>query len=306
MDFKQEILPLFAALGMSVIFGFSFIFTRGALEYIDPIHFLAFRFFLAAVLVNILRFTGIIKVRKGSFKPLLLLGIFQPILYFVCETIGIKLTSASEGGMMVALIPIFTVTMAYYFLKEKPHPRQVFFIILSVAGVLLITTMQLGQEAGRNFFGLLILLGAPISGGAFTILSRRLSTSFTPLEMTYAMMNLGFLFFAGLSLGQHLWQDNISSFLLPLYEPAVLQAVLYLATLSSVVAFFLVNFALSLLPATRLSVFPSLTTLIAVVAGITILGENLYWFHFLGALKIILGVWGTNYYSSLLTVRKIE
>jgi len=290
---------IIAAIGMAFFFGFSFIFTRSALEHIEPIHFLGFRFLLAAFVVNLLRWIRVIKIDIPfrRWREIVLLALFQPILYFVCETIGIQMTSASEGGMMVALIPIFTVSMAAIFLKERPAAPQVFSIFLSVAGVLLIGYMQATQEIGRNFLGLLILLGAPISGGAFSNLSRFYSRTFKPIELTYIMMNVGAVFFLGFSLLTHLFRGNLDQFLLPLGEPIVVTAIFYLAIFSSVVAFFLVNFTLSRLPASQVSAFPSLTTLIAVTSGVIILGESLYWYHFVGAFFIIFGVWGTNYFT---------
>ncbi len=296
---QKDPVAIFAAIGMAFFFGFSFIFTRSALEYIEPIHFLGFRFLLAALVVNFLRLIGIIKINipLRRWKEIMILAFFQPVLYFICETIGIQMTSASEGGMMVALIPIFTVTMAAIFLGEKTPWPQVFSIILSVTGVLIIGFMQATQEIGQNFFGLLVLLGAPFSGGAFSNLSRYFSRNFKPIELTYIMMNVGAVFFLGLSLVQHLYRGQWSDFLQPLEEPVVLAAIFYLAIFSSVVAFFLINFALSRLPASQVSAFPSLTTLIAVSSGVLILGENLYWFHLLGAVLIIFGVWGTNYFT---------
>ncbi len=288
-----------AAIGMAFFFGFSFIFTRSALEHIEPIHFLGFRFLLACLVINLLRFLGIIKINIPfrRWREIILLAIFQPVLYFICETIGIQMTSASEGGMMVALIPIFTVTMAAIFLKERPSVPQVISICISVFGVLIIGYMQATQEIGRNFIGLLILLGAPISGGAFSNLSRFYSRSFKPIELTYIMMNVGAIFFFGVSFLMHIFRGQIDQFLLPLGEPIVIGAIFYLAIFSSILAFFLVNFALSRLPASQVSAFPSLTTLIAVTSGVVILGENLYWFHFLGAILIISGVWGTNFFT---------
>lgn len=296
---KQSIAPIIAGIGMATIFGFSFMFTREALTYIEPVHFLSFRFLLAALFLNALRGLGLIKISfpKKHRSQLLLLGLFQPILYFICETYGIQMTSASEGGMMVALIPIFTVTMAAIFLKERPPLPQVLSIVISVMGVLLIGFMQATRGIGENLVGLLILLGAPMAGAAFTILSRHLSQLFSPIEMTYTMMNVGAIFFTVLALLQNIYHQQMDAFFLPLAEPMVWQAILYLALFSSVLAFFLINYTLSHLSASQVSAFPSLTTFIAVAAGALILQEELGWFHYLGGLCIAGGVWGTNYFS---------
>ncbi len=292
--------PIFAALGFTLIFGFSFPFARMALDHIGPIHLLAFRFLLAMAVMRSLRALGVIRVRltPAQWKSLLLLGFFQPFMYFACETIGISMTSASEGGMMVAVIPIFTILFARLFLKEQPSGPQIGAVVLSVAGVLLIGFMQATEEFGSNFLGLVILLGAPFAGAAFSVLSRHLSQRFRPLEMTFVMMHIGAAVFFPASLIQHAADGSLGAFLAPLGVPQVMAGIAYLAVLSSVTAFFLLNYALSRLAASQVSAFPSLTTLVAVGASVMLLGEVLHWYHWLGGLFIVTGVWGANYFGA--------
>jgi len=296
---SKQHFPILAALGASAFFGFSFVFSKSALEFIAPLHLLALRFLLAASILNILRLVGLIRIDLPwkKVKALLPLGLVQPILYFLFETTGISLTSASEAGMVVALIPVATVLFAVIFLKERPTAPQLLAIGLSVAGVLLIGVMQATDEVGRNVVGLLILLGAPISGAAFSVLSRYLSKQFKPVEMTYVMMNLGALFFFTVGFGSFVIAGDMASFWEPIRNPMVVGAVGYLAIFSSIGAFFLLNFALSQLTSAQVSAFPSTTTLIAVLAALFILGESLFWFHYVGGALIVFGVWGTNYFA---------
>ena len=88
---------------------------------------------------------------------------------------------------------------------------------------------------------------------------------------------------------------GVGQYLLPLAE--VWPAVLYLGSLSSVAAFFLINYSLSQLTATQASVFSNLTTIISTVAGVVLLGEPFHWYHWLGALAILVGIWGTNRFA---------
>ena len=297
--------PVFAAIGFTCIFGLSFMFSRSALSYIQPLHLLGFRFLLAAIFMNVLRILRFIKVDiTGSLKPLLLLSILQPLLYFSTETIGIQLTSASEAGLMVSIIPIFTILFARVFLNERPTGYQIGAIVLSITGVLLIGIMQASGGFGSNVWGLLILLGAPLSGAGFSVMSRYCSRRFSVVSMTYIMMHVGLAVFFPASILQHLYNKNLASFLSPLSHVEVWFGVLYLGILSSVAAFFLMNYALSLLPASQVSVFPSLTTLIAVSTSVVFLKEELYWYHIIGGLLIIVGVWGANYFSSRQTQQK--
>lgn len=97
---------------------------------------LFWRFALAFVLLNLLRLTGRFPVRLRGRKlwPVLLAGLFEPVLYFPCEQYGLKLTSTSFSGVMVALIPLCSLVYGAVFLHEKATWRQVVFSVLSVAG----------------------------------------------------------------------------------------------------------------------------------------------------------------------------
>ncbi len=288
--------PYLAAFISSCLFGLSFTFSRSALQHVAPMQMLAFRFWLAAGLMHILRAAGVLKVnlRAKNLCPLLILGLIQPVLYFIFETIGIALTSASEASIVVALIPVFSVIFAVILLKERPRWIQLVFAAVSMCGVLLIAALEASGEASGNLVGLLILLGAPICAACFTVLSRYLSGRFTAAERTFVMMNLSAVAFTALAVVEQADRGSLGALFTPLTQPAVWTAVLYLGACSSVGAFFLVNYALSQLEASHMSVFNNLTTLIAVAAAVLVLKEPLHWYHVVGGALIILGVWGTT------------
>lgn len=296
----KEYLPYLAGILVSTIFGFSFMFTKNSLEIMSPLQILAYRFTVAAVLLSILKITGIIKInlkgkRAGS---LLILALVQPITYFIFETVGVKLTSSSEAGMMIALIPVAVTIFASIFLKEKPNYMQIIFIITSVAGVLFIIIAKGISNVNPSYVGLLALMGAVLSAGVYNILSRKLSVRFNPVEITYVMMWAGAVVFNGLALIQGALNGSAVSHFTPLLNISSWLPVLYLGVLSSVVAFFMMNFMLSRIPASQSSVFSNLTTVVSILAGVLIKGEPFYWFHVAGGAMILLGVWGTNYFTS--------
>ncbi|NLM54665.1 MAG: DMT family transporter [Firmicutes bacterium] len=174
--------PYLAAFISSCLFGLSFTFSRSALQHVDPMQMLSFRFLLAAALMHALRAVGVIKLdlRSKDIRPLLMLGVIQPVLYFIFETVGISLTSASEASIVGALIPVFTVLFAVIFLKERPTWVQLCFAAVSVAGVLLIAAVEALGEASGNLAGLIILLGAPICAACFLSLHPSLSPQCGP------------------------------------------------------------------------------------------------------------------------------
>jgi drug/metabolite transporter (DMT)-like permease len=87
-------------------------------------------------------------------------------------------------------------------------------------------------------------------------------------------------------------QDNLSAYF-GLLSLNAIGPLLYLGIVASIGGFFLVNTSLSKLPAHVSSVYANLATVVSVIAGVLVLQESISWFHYVGALMIISGVYGT-------------
>lgn len=282
------------------IFGFSFMFSRIALAAATPFVMLMYRFGAAFLLLSLVALwagctkqEGWLRFRLAGRKlgPLVLLGLCQPVCYFLCESYGISLTNATFSGVMIALIPIAALAAGRLFLGEKPSLAQVCFALLSIAGVVVMTLRQSAQGEVQPL-GVLLLLGAVASAVAFNLMSRRLSGQFSALERTWVMMLVGASVFAGLAMGRcggH-WQQLTA----PLRTPSFLWAILYLAGFSSVVAFLMLNYANTELPVAKATIFCNVTTVISLLAGVIFLGEPFGRVQLLASVVIVIGVWGVQ------------
>lgn len=295
----EHLLPYAAGLGVSLIFGLSFLFTKTALDTFMPMELIAYRFAIAALVITLLVATRAIRIRfKGKpILPLIVLSFFQPIIYFICETMGVQLTSSSQAGMMIALIPIFVTIMAVIFLGERPNIKQYLAIFLSVGGVIFILIFSGDFALTGDFIGIMVLMGAVLAGAVFSILSKKYSKMFTPVEITFVMMWIGAIVFNLIFIVQQLMglapnQVNLSQMSFITIVP-----LLYLGIISSIVAFFMFNYMISKIPASRASVFTNLVTIIAILAGIIFRHESFYWYQMVGGVMIIAGVWGSNFFA---------
>ncbi len=296
---KDKWLPVLSGMIVSMVFGLSFMVTRGALVKLTPLQLIGYRFALAALTLGVLRYLGFIQVnlKNKSLWSLTLLALFQPVLYFLFETTGVKLTSASEAGMMMGLIPVVTVLLEIPFFKAIPSWKQSLSVLLSVSGIFFIFIMQGNVQFGENILGTLCLIGAILAGGMYNIFSKKSSSSFTPVEITYFMMSAGAIVFNIMSLGQGMINKTLSEYLRPLTQPDVLIAIFYLGILSSVIAFFLMNYMLSKTRPSQTATYVNLTTVIAILGGILFRGEHFAWYQAVGAFMIISGVWGAMWFS---------
>jgi drug/metabolite transporter (DMT)-like permease len=206
-------------------------------------------------------------------------------------------TTSSEAGLLVSLIPVVVTILAIFFLNETPSRKQSIFIASSVIGVIFITIMKGTTEVSGNFLGMALIGGAVLMAGVHNILSRKLSVDFKPEVITYFMMTVGALVFNTILLSTS--TTNFSNYFEPLTNLNVLIPVIYLGVLSSVLAFFFVNYTLSKLPASQSAVFANFATVVSILAGVFIRHEPFYWFQIVGGILIIVGVWGTNYYGKI-------
>lgn len=288
-----------AAIGNS-IFGFSFMFSRMALGVSTPFVLLMYRFAAAFLVLGCVglwsRRTGRqgwlrFRLRLRDAAPLLLLGLMQPVCYFLCESYGISLTNATFSGVIIALIPIAALGFGALFLGERPRLGQVGFALISILGVALMTLQQSSHGVVQPL-GVVLLLGAVASAVAFNLMSRSLSGRFSVLERTVVMMLVGAVTFTALALAENAgqWQRLLS----PLSHPGFLCAVGYLSLLSSVAAFLMLNYANTELPVAQATVFCNLTTVISLLAGAVFLGEPFSPLSLPAAVIIVVGVWGVQ------------
>ena len=280
-----------ALLGYS-IFGFSFLFSKLALNVAEPLVLISVRFLLAFLALNVLLLTGKNKISlKGKPVPkLLLLGFVHPVMYFILESYGISMTTAAFSGLMIGLSPVIGLVFGVLFLKERCTKLQAVCTVLSVVGVAMTGTGGLGTV---SFTGFALLLATAVCAALFPILSRSTATHFSAYERTYVMIGMGSIVFTVMALFQN--RQDLSALAAPLSTGVFWVAVLYLAVVSSVGAFLLINYSLSHISAGRTLIFSNFTTVISVLAGILILGDQFSLVQLLGIVIITVSVFGVSY-----------
>ena len=286
----KTLAPLAALLGYG-IFGFSFLFSKLALNQASPLILLAVRFIVAFALMNLILFVGKIpfSLKGKPVKPLLLLGIIEPVIYFLCENYGISLTTTSFSGIMLGTIPVFGLLFGSLLLKERFTPFQWMCAVGSICGVALTCV---GGEVAFSTLGVILLVCAAMTAALFNVISTGISAKFSAVERTYVMLALGCLVFPAVALVEN--RSDLTALLTPLSSPGFWVAVAYLAGLSSVGAFFLLNFAMSHVSVAISSIFANFSTVISVLAGIFIMGDDFTLPQIAGIVLITLCVAGVS------------
>nr|WP_207735952.1 DMT family transporter [Eubacterium sp. 1001713B170207_170306_E7] len=283
------------AIVCEALFGLSYLFTKQATASASPLTLLSWRFITAFLVMNLCVAAGVVRVHlKGKgLWPLFLIAVFQPVIYFVGETAGIRLTTASESGAFLSIIPVVTLMAGALILKEKPTKLQVTGVCVTMAGVLA-CVLSKGMEASFNPMGYLMLLVAVVSYSLYAVFSQK-AVSFSSAEKTYVMIAFGAFAFTAAALIQSFQTSAVMELLTaPFTNRGFLTAVLYQGIGCSILAFLLNNLAIATIGTNRSASFVGISTVVSILAGVVFLRESFSALQVLGTLFVIGGVYLAN------------
>ncbi len=286
---KKSLVYILLALA-AVIWGVSFILTKELFvtePHITVFIILTFRLLLASAVTipAMLLFKKLKPIRKGDLKWFLLLALFEPFIYSICETSGVQLVSGSMASIVVATIPLFVpfgMAVAY---KEKIRAVTLVGIVLSLAGL---AVMLLPGGAGNldaNPAGLAWLAGAVLTAVFFTIVLVKLVDRYRPLTITAYQNLFGCLYFIPFML-----VFNGESLPLLSYSGKMIVMLLVLGVFCSTVAYVCYNVGVARLGASAACIFTNVIPVFSLIAALLIGQEQLSWSKPVGMAIVIVGV----------------
>ena len=290
---NRQTRALFIALFSEMLFGASFVFIKMVNDSIPIMSLLSWRNLFALLFMIILVRAGVLRVkfRGKNIRPLVFISIFQPVTYYIFETVGVRMTTASESGMLLACCPIITMCFAIIFLKDYPTGRQIFFMIITVAGGLLAASIG-GIQTSNSLWGYMLLLVAMCCEAAYAILSQAIK-SFNSAEKTFAMVIAGASVFTTLAIIENILKGSLSDYLLlPIQDKSFLTAVLFLSLGCNVAGFLSGNYVLPIIGATKRGACGGVGTVVAILGGIVVLKEPFLPMQMVATILILIGAYG--------------
>lgn len=263
----------YLAILVTVFFwGMSFIWSDSVLDQDVPVFvFIFIRMVIAAV--ALLLFTVISgkfqRIRKGDFKWFAAMTAFEPFLYFLGETFGLKITgSPTLCSVIIATIPVFSLIVGRIMFKEKLSTLNRIGIFVAVAGVILFILMG-GSLHADYLYGILVLFLAVVGSTGYTAICKKLANkgynAFTIVTWQF-ILAAGYFLIPFLACGLPDWEPRFLGW-------PVLKPIIELAVLCSGVAFVIYAACVDRLGMTRTTVFLPLVAIVSAVAA-SILGED--------------------------------
>lgn len=230
-----------------------------------------------------------IKWRRQDLGYLFLMAIFEPCLYFIFEAKALVNTSASQAGMITAILPLLVAVTAWALLKERISRLTLIGFFIAICGAMVLSlAAESTLSSPAPLLGNLYELAAMICATGYTICLKHLSGRYSPLFLTAFQAFIGSIFFA--------------FFLLPAdvglpghWVTAPGFAVIYLGTFITLGAYGLYNFGVSRIPASQAAAFVNLIPVFSVILGSIILTEHLNRCQWLAVAMVFSGVFLSRY-----------
>ena len=271
-----------------VFWGFSFIWTNSLLQQGFPPYALVFfrMVFAAIILVTVSAISGKLeKVSRKDWGWFLLLVTMEPFIYFIGETLGLQIVnSPTLGSIIIATIPIFALIPGMIFYKEKITAINVFGVLITLPGILLVV-FESGSVKVSHYFGIFLLFVAVFAAVGYSVVVKKLATRYNSYTIVTYQHFLGALYFLPLFLYNDSSSISFSSF-----TPDIIKPLLFLAALCSCAAFILFINSIKVLGIARTNIFTSLVPVVSAFGAYVIGQEDLNIRKIAGILIVILGV----------------
>lgn len=248
-----------------ILWGLSYLWTERLLELGIPVSYFVFiRIFIAGIALLVFNVISgsMKKMKRKDIPKFFLLAFFEPFIYFITESYGLKFTgSPTVSAMVIATIPIFSIIAGRIFFKEKLSGLNVAGILLTVAGIILV--VMGGGEVGPDFIlGIAILLVAVFSEVGHAIVTKKLSGNYHSNVIVMYQFLIGSLYLLPIFIFKGLENFTPSYFSLDVWVP-----VICLSLLCSSLAFSLWVNTIKHLGVAKSSIFAALIPVMSAVAS---------------------------------------
>ena len=262
-----------------------YVVSKVVLEVIPPFTLLNIRLLLGIVcLGSIVFFKRGFRATRKHVGIILFVGILGFGISLGFQFTGTKLSSAANAALVTSASPVFILLFGALILHERVTSARLFALALASIGVLIVVDPRAALYGGKAAIGNILLLGAAITWGLYSVLIKKSSKDINIIEVsTYAFIG-GWLFSIPLML-MEMKSESIGTVTFPIFL-----GVLYLGIIATALAMYLWNKSLDILEAGLVSLLFFAQPVVGVALGALLLGEVLSTGFWVGAALIGLGL----------------
>ena len=267
-----------------LIWGTTFISTKILLITFSAEEILAYRFF-TALLILLVIYPKNFKVLKIKEEILFcLLGITGVSFYFWTENLALKYTYASNVGLILSAIPIFTALLAHFTRKdEKITFNLILGFIVAMVGIFIV--IYNGKAMKLNSLGDFMAIISAILFSIYSILIKKVSYKYNQLFVVRKTFFYGILTMLPIMFVSKVHMIKVSNL-----NMEIVLNMLFLSVFASVLCFVMWNKAISLIGSVKTTNYIYFVPLITILSSAIFLKEKISLLMLIGGVLIITGV----------------
>tara|TARA_A100001388_G_scaffold276848_1_gene265823 strand:+ start:146 stop:1039 length:894 start_codon:yes stop_codon:yes gene_type:complete len=260
---------------------------------IPPMTLVFYRWLLVWLILLPFTFNELIRYKKVILTNLPLLfflaltsvGLFNSFTY-----LSLVYTQVINASLFNTAIPAIIILLCFIFQIEKTNKYQIIGLVISVLGILsIVTRLNFEIILSLNFNkGDLIMIGGVVSWGLYSAFLKRKKFDLPLLTLVHVLCSLGLIFIFPQFIYEFTQGQKIE------INENLFYILIFLALFPSIGSYYCWAGAVSIIGANRAGIFLSLIPLFSTLMAIFFYNEKFQFFHFIGAILIILGLFLSN------------
>lgn len=277
MNKRITYLANLSLLFVAAIWGGGFVATKNALSEITPLYLMAFRFTIAFFVLAIIFFKKVKNINKAELIGGIVIGLFL-FSGFATQTIGLQFTTPGKQAFLTGTNVVMVPFLYWALYKKRPDFYSFIGAILCFIGI---SALTYNKGMSINFGDLLTLICAVFFAGHI-VSTGYYAEKLEPINLTVIQFGV----------------SAILSILTAIFmEPALkdislkgYMAILYLAVLSTCIAFLLQTVAQKYTKSTSAAIFLSMEAVFGSIFSVIFVGETFTLRTIIGCILILISV----------------
>jgi len=260
---------------------------------IPPLSLVFYRWSLVWIILLPFTYKEIIEHKNtilNNLPLLFFLGLTSVGLFNSFTYLSLIHTQVINASLFNTAIPAIIILLCFLFKIEKTNKFQILGLIISVCGILaIITKLKLSILLSLNFNkGDLIMIGGVITWGVYSTLLKKKKFNLPLLTLVHIICTFGLISV----LPQFLYE--LSNGQVIKFDTNLFYTLIFLALFPSIGSYYCWAGAVSIIGANRAGIFLSLIPLFSTIMAIAFYKEQFQFFHLIGAILIVLGLFLSN------------
>lgn len=274
----------------------NFVIGRGVHAHVPPIALAFWRWTVALIVLTPFALHHAWRERallREHWKLLGALGILGVSCFNTLVYLGLQTTGAINAVVVYSTVPVIIVFFSWAAYRDTISLRQGIGGLVSLAGVLWVTTRgePLAIVHLHVHTGDLLVLAAAFTWAAYSVLLRHHPPGLHPLAFLLSIIAIGVLVLSP----AYGWE--LSTGVTMHLDATTVAAVLYVAVFASLLSFICWNRAVRWVGANRAGIFVHLMPVFSTILAILFLGERLHRYHLWGIGAVASGIVLTTFHT---------